>query len=227
MARLKGSILGNLSGRLGNLSARTRNGETYLGARPSSFNVSNAPAVVEVRKKFLVSSQLAKVVGKIDDLKKIWDKVKPVGTSVYNTVIQKNFEYSDIQRPTAQNIITPGGFNLGVTSALIGADTITVDLPALNTQANFTAADKDLSISMILIGFDPVDENDAYYKIMPFNYTETDYDPAQTLEAVVNLDQFSKSELARYNQKVLLVGAVTKDAAANIIKYSATYGNES
>ena len=62
---------------------------------------------------------------------------------------------------------------------------------------------------------------------MPFNYTETDYDPAQTLEAVVNLDQFSKSELARYTKKVLLVGAVTKDAAANIIKYSATYGNES
>ena len=39
MARIKGSALGNLSGRLGNLSARTRNGETILGARPSSFNV--------------------------------------------------------------------------------------------------------------------------------------------------------------------------------------------
>ena len=227
MARLKGSILGNLSGRLGNLSARTRNGQTYLGARPSSFNISNAPAVVEVRKKFSVSSQIAKVVGKVDDLKKIWDKVRSAGTSAYNTVIQQNFEYSDTQRPTAQNIITPGGFNLGVTSALVGADTITIDLPALNTQANFTTADKDLSISMLLVGYDPVDANDAYYKIMPFNYTESDYDPAQTLEAVVNLDQFSKSELARYNSKVLLVGAVTKDADGNIIKYSATFGNES
>ena len=227
MARVKGSVLGNLSGRLGNLSARTRNGETILGARPSSFNVSNSPAVVAVRKKFSVSIQLSKVIDNIDDLKKIWDKVKQPGLSAFNTLVQKNFEYSDTQRPTAQNIITPGGFNLGVTSALIGADTVTVDLPALNTQANFTAADKDLSISMILVGFDPVDENDAYYKIMPFNYTETDYDPAQTLEAVVNLDQFSQSELARYNQKVLLVGAVTKDADAKIIKYSATYGNES
>ena len=227
MARLKGSVLGNLSGRLGNLSARTNNGETILAARPSSFNASQSPVVVAVRKKFSVSAQIAKVVDNIDDLKKIWDKVKPAGISVYNALIQKNFQYSDTQRPTAQNIITPGGFNLGVTSALIGADTVTVDLPALNTQANFTAADKDLSISMLLIGFDPVDENDAYYKIMPFNYTESDYDPAQTLEAVVNLDQFSKSELARYNQKVLLVGAVTKDADANIIKYSATYGNES
>ena len=227
MARLKGSVLGNMSGRLGNLSARTINGTTILGARPSSFNVSNNPAVVEVRKKFLVSAQLAKVVGKIDDLKKIWGIVKPVRISVYNALIQKNFQYSDALRPTAQNIITPGGFNLAVTSAAVGADTITVDLPALNTQADFTAADKDLSISMLLVGFDPVDENDAYYKIMPFSYTEADYDPSQTLEAIVNLDQFSQSELARYNQKVLLVGAVTKDADANIIKYSATYGNES
>ena len=227
MARVKGSVLGNLSGRLGNLSARTINGETILGARPSSFNVSNSPAVVAVRQKFTVSTQLSKVIDNIDDLKAVWDKVKQSGMSVFNTLVQKNFQYADTQRPTAQNIITPGGFNLGVTSALIGADTITVDLPALNTQANFTAADKDLSISMILIGYDPVDENDAYYKIMPFNYIEADYDPAQTLEAVVNLDQFSKSELARYTKKVLLVGAVTKDADAKIIKYSATYGNES
>ena len=143
MARLKGSIPGNMRGRLGNLSARTINGTTILGARPSSFNVSNNPGVVKVRKKFLVSAQLAKVVGKIDDLMKIWDIVKPVGISVYNALIQKNFQYSDALRPTAQNIITPGGFNLAVTSTAVGADTITVDLPALNTQANFTNSESN------------------------------------------------------------------------------------
>jgi len=46
MARLSGSVLGNLSGKLGNLAARTKNGETILSARPSSFNVSQAPATV-------------------------------------------------------------------------------------------------------------------------------------------------------------------------------------
>ncbi len=112
MARLKGSVLGNLSARLGNLSARTNNGETILAARPSSFNVSQSPAVVAVRKKFSVCSQIGKVVDDIDDLKKIWNKVKPAGISVYNTVIQKNFQYSDTERPTAGFIITSAQFSI-------------------------------------------------------------------------------------------------------------------
>jgi hypothetical protein len=227
MARINGSVLGNLSGKLGNLSARTRNGVTILGARPSSFNASQTPAVLAIRKKFSVSAQVAKVVGSIDDLNKIWDKVRLAGTSVFNTVIQKNFQYSDEQRPTAQNIITPGGFNLVVTSAVVAADNITISLPALNGQANFSADEKDLSMSILLVGFDPVNAGDNYYKIMSFNHTEADYDPAAVLEAVVNLDQYQQNELARYNQKVLLIGAATKDANAKIVQYSATYGNES
>lgn len=62
MAKVTGSVLGNLSGKLGNLSARTRNGKTYLAARPSSVNVSNAAAPVAVRNKFRNTVALAKVV---------------------------------------------------------------------------------------------------------------------------------------------------------------------
>ncbi len=177
MARLSGSVLGNLSGKLGNLAARTKNGGTILSARPSSFNASQNPTVVAIRQKFSVSAQVAKVVNGIDDLNKIWDKVRLPGTSVYNTVVQKNFPYSDVQRPSVQNIITPGGFNLAVTSALLGADNITINLPALNGQANFSADEKDLSISMLLIEFDPVNPDDNYYKIISFSHTEANYNP--------------------------------------------------
>lgn len=49
MARVKGNVLDNLSGKLGNLSARTRYGQTILGARPSSFKVSNSPGSLVAR----------------------------------------------------------------------------------------------------------------------------------------------------------------------------------
>jgi hypothetical protein len=226
MARLSGSVLGNLSGKLGNLAARTKNGGTILSARPSSFNASQNPTVVAIRQKFSVSAQVAKVVNGIDDLNKIWDKVCLPGTSVYNTVLQKNFPYSDVQRPSIQNIITPGGFNLAVTSALLGADNITINLPALNGQANFSADEKDLSISMLLIEFDPVNADDNYYKIISFSHTEANYNPANVLQFVVNLDQFQQNELARYNSKDFLISVATKDANAKIIQYSATNGVE-
>lgn len=226
MARLSGSVLGNLSGKLGNLAARTKNGATILSARPSSFNASQNPTVVAIRQKFSVSVQIAKVVNGIDDLQTIWSKVRLPGNSVYNTIVQKNFPYSDVQRPTVQNIITPGGFNLITSFSGVAADSIAIDLAALNTQANFSADEKDLSLSILLVGYDPANADDDYYKIWPFNYTNQDYVPANTLEVVVDLDQFHQTELARYTKKVLLVSAATKDANGKIIQYSSTFSNE-
>ncbi len=226
MARLSGSVLGNLSGKLGNLAARTKNGETILSARPSSFNASQNPTVVAIRQKFSVSVQIAKVVNGIDDLQTIWNKVRLPGNSIYNTIVQKNFPYSDVQRPTAQNIITPGGFNLPVTFSAVTADNVSVDLAALSAQTNFTENDKDLSISIFLVANDPVNADDDYYKIIPLNFTRADYVPAETVEVVIDLNQFQQNEIARYNQKLLLMGAVTKDAEGKVIQYSATYGIE-
>jgi hypothetical protein len=68
-------------------------------------------------------------------LNTIWDKVRQPPSSVFNEIVKENFPYSDTQSPTAQNIITPGGFDLGVTSSTVAADSITVELPILNTKA--------------------------------------------------------------------------------------------
>jgi hypothetical protein len=227
MAKLTGSVLGNLSGKLGNLSARTRYGETILAARPSSFNASQAPQVVSVRQKFKVSAALAKAVGAIDDLNTIWDKVRQPPSSAFNEVLKENFPYSDTQSPTAQNIITPGGFDLGVTSSTVAPDSITVELPILNTKANFSADEVTLSVTAILVGYDPTDASNPYYAIMSFNHTEANFDPTAVLEVVMNLDQFQQTKLALYQSKVLLVSAATKDSNSKIVHYSATYGNQS
>ena len=228
MALIKGSILGLLSGKFGSFTARIYNGETILAVRPSNFIISHSPAVTANRKKFSICTQLAKAVSGIEDLNQIWDKLRLPRTSVYNIVISKNIKYADIKRPTAQNIITPGGgFNLAVESAVIAADKITINLPALNGQANFSADEKVLSISMLLIGFDPVNAENDYFKIMSFGHTEADYNPANLLEVIVNLDQFHQNELARYNHRVLLISAAAKDVNGEIVQYSTTCGSES
>jgi hypothetical protein len=62
MAIVNGNVIGNLSGKLGNLSARTVDGRTILAARPSSFNASQDPAVLAVRQKFSVTAKLASAI---------------------------------------------------------------------------------------------------------------------------------------------------------------------
>ena len=226
MARLEGSAFGNLSGRVGNLSARIKNGETIVSARPKEFNVSQSPGAIKGRNRFSVCSRIAKTVSDIDDLNKIWDTIREAGLTVYNTVIQRNYQFADPQKPTAENIITPGGFDLAIDSIAVSEERIAVNLAPLKGNADFNDDEKELIIFMILTGYDPVDENDNYYIVMPFTYTEADFDPDDKLEAVVNFDRFTRCKLAGYNGKVVLVCTVTKDEKGNVVRYSATYGRE-
>ncbi len=226
MAKLEGSAFGNFSGRVGNLSARIKNGETIISARPKEFNVSQSPGAVKGRNRFSVCSRIAKTVSDIDDLNKIWDKIREAGLTVYNTVIQRNYQFADPGKPTAENIITPGGFDLAVDSMAVTEERITVNLAPLRSKTDFNDDEKELIIFMIITGFDPVDENDNYYIVMPFTYTEADFDPDDKLEALVNFDRFTRNKLAGYNGKVLLVCTATKDDEGNLVKYSATYGRE-
>ena len=80
MAKLTGSVLGNLSGKLGNISARTRNGKTYFAARPGSRTDAPTPAALAVRQKFAVTIALSKAMLGLAAIKKIWEKVKNPGS---------------------------------------------------------------------------------------------------------------------------------------------------
>ncbi len=91
MAVVKGSVIGYLSGKLGHLSARTREGRTILSARPASFNVSYVPALVEIRKKFAVTSSFVKNLLNLSALYQIWTRVKEEKLNVFNTTLKRNF----------------------------------------------------------------------------------------------------------------------------------------
>ena len=129
MARLKGNVLGNLSGRLGNLSARIRNGHTILGARPSSFNVSYSPGSLAARAKFAVTISFVKAIMVLSTLGDLWDKVKISGISKRNTIFKMNRQFVETDKPTANNVITPGGFGLPVYAATLDANSLTLYFP--------------------------------------------------------------------------------------------------
>ena len=166
MALLSGNVIGNLSGKLGNLSARTVNGQTIMAARPSSFNASQSQAVVEVRQKFAVTGMFAKNVLTLSTLEEIWRKTKVVGISVFNAIFKANFGYSSTVKPTEQNIITPEGFALPITTAAVEADKITATLPALNTASIFGADEVNLSANALVCYHDPSNEAEEPFKII-------------------------------------------------------------
>lgn len=223
MAIVKGSVLGNLSGRLGNLSARTVEGRTILAARPSNFNASQDPTVLEIRKKFSVTGSFVKVLLSLSVLYEIWKKAKTAGMSVYNYAFKNNFAYASAEKPTEQNIITPGGFSLPVQAASVEADNVSVQLLALNTTAVFTPEEVNLSANGVICYTNPTNPEDPEYQITSLNseLAAFNFIQANTVDIPLNVSQ--QAVAAKYQNSILFFMVASKDADGKIIQYSATY----
>ena len=226
MARLTGSVLGNLSGKLGNLAARTRDGKTILSARPSSFTVNYSPAAVAVRQKFAVTIAIVKSVLELPTLKTIWAKAKDPGISAANTIFRDNFQLVSTDHPTNANIITPGGFDISLQNPVVGADTVTFDLDVLNTKAVFSAEEADLELDVVVCYYNPVDPLDPAYSLINLSTVEANYDFASSLPFIFNYNVNQQNVAAKYQNNILYLAVATKDSSGKVIKCSSTLAIE-
>lgn len=227
MAIVNGNVLGNLRGRLGNLAARTVAGRTILSARPSSFNVSYDPAVVAVRQRFAVTATLAKNINALSTLSEIWKSSKGDGISVFNTIFKQNFQFSDADKPTVDNIITPGGFVMDVQNPVVGANSITADISALNTSAIFAPDEVDLTISALVCFHNPTDPEDAPYRLINLSKNEAGFDFTTPYSLDMALNILQAAIAAKYQDSILYLSVASKDADGKVVQYSATYSNNS
>ncbi len=222
MAILNGNVIGNMRGRLGNLSARTVDGKTILAARPSSFNVNNDPPVTEVRQKFAVTVALAKAILSLVTLASIWKLAKESGMSVFNTIFKSNFALSSTDNPTVNNIITPGGFSLPVDQAAVAADKITASLLALDTEAVFSEAEVNLSANAVVCFTNPTNPDDPAYQIISLNKEVAGFDFTQAYDLQIDFDAKQKLIAAKYTKNILLLTVASKSADGKVVQYSST-----
>ncbi|MCK9426786.1 MAG: hypothetical protein M0Q21_12165 [Ignavibacteriaceae bacterium] len=223
MAIVTGSVIGNLSGRLGNLSARTVNGQTILAARPSSFNASQEPAVLEVRQKFAVTANFAKNVLSLSTLAEIWKQTKASGLSAFNGIFKGNFAYSAVDKPTGENIITPGGFSLPVQNTTVATDNLTVELLALTSMSTFTPEEVNLSVNALVCFHTPISQDKPPFQLIALNNEIANYAFNQTFEANLAYNQKQEQIANLYTGKILYVSVASKNAQGKVIQYSASY----
>lgn len=223
MARVVGNVVGNLKGKLGNLSARTVNGKTIMAARPSSYKESTTPKHVETKQRFAVTIGFASKVSDLPALNAIWKLNKQPGISVINTIFQKNFDLSSTQAPSLSNIITPDGFGSPVTSAAIAAGKLTGALAALNTITVVPAGAVNLSINAVISLSDPKSSIDPFFMVIPVSKEVADFVFGQVYNFEIDLNLDEAADVAKYNQKFIYLAVAIKSADDQIIKYSRSY----
>lgn len=222
MARVFGNVIGNLSGKLGNLSARITYGKTILAARPASFNVPSDAAAIARRNTFLATVKFALEVISLPQLKKLWEDGKPSGISVFNHVVSANYQHASPTRPTNENIITPGGFALNVAVAALDADKLTATIPALNQATMLSPEEVHCSMNAVICYHTPLTPGDAPYNIIHLSKSVPNYVFGQEYNLQMNLNVLQKAIAEKYDSSIVYLAAVTETADDKIRQSSAT-----
>lgn len=223
MARVFSNVIGNLSGKLGNLSARIQFGRTILAARPASYNVPSDQAALDRRGTFLAAVKFALQVSNLPALKKIWEKVKPNDLSVFNQVVSINYPLASASRPTVDNVITPDGFAMAVQNALLDADKLTATIPALDTMTVINPEEVHCSINAVICYHSPLDPTDDPYTIIRLSKDVPNYQFGAAYNLQMDLNVLQKSAAAKYDSSIVYLAAATKSADERVIQNSATF----
>jgi hypothetical protein len=129
MAELSKSVIGNLSGTLGDVVFHQKNGKVFVRRRPKAFIPGNDPKSVERRSRFAFSAKLARAIYAIPEVRMVWQEVVPHGRSVYHFITGTNTNLVKADSVTDRTVLVPGGKNLvNCTSAFINSDRIIVQL---------------------------------------------------------------------------------------------------
>ena len=163
----------------------------------------------------------------IPDLVSIWKKVKYSGMSTFNTAFKYNYPYSSPDKPTDENILTPGGFGIPVTSATLAADNLALELGALNSVAVISAEEVDLSIAAVVVYHNPIDPEDEEYRVIKLTKAEAAFDFASPYSGTLSLDVVQQAIAAKYQNSILYLAVASKTAEGNVVQYSATFTQQS
>jgi hypothetical protein len=130
MARLSKSVLGEISGKMGNLVIRKMNGQEFVSQRPAKYKKTKKK--IPGRQKMQSAVQFSRTVNSSEKLKIIWGKSKIKATNSYHKLIKHSLENADTGSLTIKNKITPGGISLSFSDFLFE-----------NGKLNVTIANRD------------------------------------------------------------------------------------
>ena len=201
MAKLTKSVLGKVSGAIGDLVFRIRSGNNFICTRPLSFMPGTDDESVERRSRFSSAAKFAGAVNSILSLRILWDKFTPNSISPFNGIFKSNYRYvtpSDIL-PSA-SLVPDLGFEIPSQTITMTAEEISVETSAIGTGTGIdTSTEKTFLMCAVIFLSDRKDENYKPMDFIRFPFPETPLDLINPLTFSHTMSDVEKQLFNRYN----------------------------
>jgi len=221
MAHLKKNILGNFSGKIGNISSRIQKGNTIFSSLPDNFSKPMDENSILRRNKFKTSIKMNSAIFSSDILKSLWTELTPVSMNYRNYLMKQNYKSLD-----NSNIITEAtqltpfvGTRFDFADFVLNDTNVKFDLD-LNS---FAFKNDRLVISFILFQFtskvnDSLEDfSFALIESKALQYSETNL---YSFEVPLTDEAYAYNRF--YNSKNILLSVITLNSEGAIANFSSS-----
>lgn len=225
MATLKKTILGRVSGTIGDVVFRNKHGRNFVSSKPASFRAPSDEESLARRERFKLNVKFAVAITSLLPLKEIWRAQKPARMSVQNFIIRKNF------------------FN--ITHNNVGNSSIIVPVSGFLTQTNsFNLSDSSLRAILLPVGsgsgIDPLTETIFRLCTVTYLFSPSDtslpgnafftlisepvlVDLDEPVSFEINLSPVQSALFRQYQSSRTFCVLITFNAENKIVKFSSTF----
>jgi len=224
MSEINNGILGKMTGSIGNITGKIRNGKNILALKPSSTTIPTDPESVARREKFAQVVKFAKVVNDHASLKLLWQKMTPSDISCFNYIVKTNYPSFLNGSHSANTSITPFmGFPVTTSAAVLAQTGINLTVNPLANAYNFNPElETKIKPEVILSFANPVNTalpSSLFYSVeLPVSSFVTDTE----ITFSVTFNDYVKALFQQYTANSALVALVTLDNNSTPVNYSQT-----
>lgn len=227
MADLRKKVLGTVSGAVGDILFRAKNGRNYVGTRPVSFTPGTDEKSIARRKRFGMATRLARPINSIYRLKELWKAAAPVPLHSYNMIVRAN--YSSVGPDSISNtvkLVPEIGFSVQSNNLELDENHMRITLQGLTSISGINPA---VEIYCQIVGIihlsNPVDPEKEPHVFIPVVSIEQ----ALALNTEINDDIIFQDVisqlLAMYQDRRAFLTLLTLDTDRQVIHYSNTFFN--
>ncbi len=224
MAYLNKSVLGKVSGAVGDITFRQLNNKNYLATRPRSFMPGKDESSVQRRNRFRLAVKFASAVNSIQPLKQKWALYSAASHTTFCNIVKKIAPFITSNSISESISIVPSvGFGVQLDSVHLNSSEITIGLNPLGSQSGIDInTEIKISVAAVLYLSSPVAGTFEPYSFLPLLSSKQDTNIVNAVNFEIPVQGSQKTLFDIYNTKKIFFCLLTYDAVDNPVRFSQT-----
>jgi len=224
MAEVFKSVIGRLSGALGNMVFRNRYNKTTITMRPRSYKMPMDDEAIIRRARFALTGSFSRAVNAFADLKKFWDDVTPNDMTAMNGIFKGNYEQITDTDVTNTATLTPlVGVKVESSDITLTNSLLTVVLDVIGTEEGVdTLKEKTIYMTAVIFCKTPIDPDFKKYHFLSIKSTGENISLTNPLTFTAQIKAIDKQYYEKYTDHKAFICFVTRDIMLKAVNFSNT-----